>query len=53
MKSNSVYALIYGSILLIYGLYLIIFKDIVTNKDIIIFLFVGFAYIGYRFDMLK
>lgn len=42
-----------GLVLLIYGLYLMIFKDVVTNKDIIIILFFGFAYVGYMFQVLK
>jgi len=46
-------ALITGLVLLIYGLYLMIFKGVVTNKDIIIFLFFGFAYVGYTLQVLK
>jgi len=51
--SALVCALITGLVLLIYGLYLMIFKDVVTNKDIIIFLFFGFAYVGYMFQILN
>lgn len=50
MKTNLICVLISGLILFIYGLYLIILKDVVTNKDIIIYLFVGFAYVGYRLN---
>ena len=40
-------ALITGIAIIIYGLYLMLFKEAVSNKDIILFLFLGFAYIGY------
>jgi len=46
-------AVITGLVLLIYGLYLMIFKGVVTDKDIIIYLFFGFAYVGYMFQVLK
>lgn len=52
MKSIAICALISGLIFLIYGLYLMIFKNIITNKDIVIVLFFGFAYIGYMFGIL-
>jgi len=51
--SAVVCAIITGLVLLIYGIYLMIFKDVVSNKDIIIFLFFGFAYVGYMFQVLK
>ena len=53
MKSGVICASISGLILLVYGLYLMIFKDTITNRDIMIYLFVGFAYVGYRFSMLE
>ncbi len=43
--------LVCSLILLIYGLYLIFFKEIISNKDIIMILFLGFAYIGYLFQI--
>ena len=43
--------LISGLILMIYGVFLIFFKEVVSNKDIIIYLFVGFAYVGYMFQI--
>jgi len=52
-KVSAVCALIAGFFLLVYGLCLLIFKDIVTNKDILLILLVGLAYIGYCFDMYK
>ena len=51
--SAVVCAIITGSVLLIYGLYLMIFKDVIVNRDIIIYLFFGFAYVGYMFQVLK
>ncbi len=51
--SAVVCAIITGSVLLIYGLYLMIFKDVIANRDIIIYLFFGFAYVGYMFQVLK
>ena len=43
--------LISALILLIYGGFLIFVKEAVSNKDIIIYLFVGFAYVGYMFQI--
>jgi len=41
-----------GLILLIYGAFLVFFKEVITNKDIILFLFIGFAYVGYNFSYM-
>jgi len=51
--ASAICALITGAFILIYGLYLLIFKDAVTNKDIVAILMAGLAYIGYCFDMYK
>ena len=37
--------------LLIYGIYLIFFKAIISNRDIIIILLPGFLHIGYLFQL--
>jgi len=44
-------ALISSLILLIYGIFLVFVKEVVSSKDIIIYLFVGFACVGYMFQM--
>lgn len=52
-KVSATCALITGLFILVYGLCLLIFKDTITNKDILIILLAGLAYIGYCFDTYK
>ena len=52
-KVSAICALITGLFILVYGLCLLIFKDTVTNKDILIVLLAGIAYMGYCFDMYR
>lgn len=39
-------SLLVAIVLLVYGVYLVFFKEIISNRDIIIILLFGFAYIG-------
>ena len=48
---NLVGGAITGLLLLFYGIYFIFFKELVSNKDIVFYLFVGFAYIAYSFQI--
>jgi len=50
--NSALLSLITGVVMAFYGLYLLIFKDIVTNKEIILMLIIGFAYIGYSIGMI-
>lgn len=38
--------LLVAIVLLVYGLHLVFFKEVISNRDIIIILLLGFAHIG-------
>jgi hypothetical protein len=50
-KSVLICDLIWSLFLLIYSIYLIFYKPVISNRDIIIILLFGFLHIGYLFQL--